>query len=79
MRWLIQRDSEYLKGVPDTLESLMSEKRLLQAAVLLVKSLKIIGTVDMLEIGAVSDLRSYLQTQEIVRSFLSLRLSVDEG
>ncbi|KZS95766.1 hypothetical protein SISNIDRAFT_385220, partial [Sistotremastrum niveocremeum HHB9708] len=56
---------EWLKSVPDTLESLLSEKRLLQASILLIKSLKIINTSDMHEIGAVSDLRSYLQSQEI--------------
>ncbi|KAF8519097.1 Sec8 exocyst complex component-specific domain-containing protein [Hysterangium stoloniferum] len=55
---------EYLKAIPDTLESLMSEKRLLQASVLLVRSLKTIGRPDMLEIGAVADLRSYLSGQE---------------
>lgn len=44
----------------------MSEKRLLQAAVLLVRSLKTISRQDMLEIGAVSDLRSYLAGQETV-------------
>ena len=55
---------EHLKTVPDLLETLMSEKRLLQAAVLLVKSLKLINNADMQEIGAVSDLRSYLVGQE---------------
>ncbi|TFK30822.1 Sec8 exocyst complex component-specific domain-containing protein [Coprinopsis marcescibilis] len=55
---------EYLKTVPDLLETLMSEKRLLQASVLLVKSLKIINNADMQEIGAVSDLRGYLVGQE---------------
>ena len=44
----------------------MSEKRLLQAAVLLVRSLKMINSADMLEIGAVADLRSYLNGQETV-------------
>ena len=58
---------EYLKTVPDLLETLMSEKRLLQASVLLVKSLKIINKSDMQEIGAVSDLRGYLVGQETVR------------
>ena len=43
----------------------MSEKRLLQASVLLVRSLKIINKQEMLEIGAVADLRSYLSSQEI--------------
>ena len=46
----------------------MSEKRLLQAAVLLVRSLKTINSADMLEIGAVADLRSYLNGQETVCS-----------
>lgn len=61
------RFSERLKNVPDMLESLISEKRLLQAAVLLVKSLKTISKPDMIDIGAVADLRSYLTTQESVR------------
>ncbi|KAF8167728.1 exocyst complex component sec8 [Crassisporium funariophilum] len=55
---------EHLKTVPDLLETLMSEKRLLQASILLVRSLKITNKPDMLEIGAVSDLRSYLNGQE---------------
>ncbi|KAI0322694.1 Sec8 exocyst complex component-specific domain-containing protein [Amylostereum chailletii] len=55
---------ERLRLVPDVLESLMSEKRLLQAAVLLVRSLKTINKQDMLDIGAVADLRSYLIGQE---------------
>ncbi|KAJ4002503.1 exocyst complex component sec8 [Lentinula boryana] len=54
---------EHLKTVPDLLETLMSEKRLLQASVLLVRNLKIINKPDMQEIGAVSDLRSYLLAQ----------------
>jgi exocyst complex component 4 len=58
--------SEYLKAIPDKLESLMSEKRLLPAAALLVSSLKVIGKPDMIEIGALSDLRSYLFSQETV-------------
>lgn len=59
-------NSEHLKSVPDLLETLMSEKRLLQASVLLVRSLKMINGQDMLEIGAVSDLRGYLVGQETV-------------
>ncbi|OSD03299.1 hypothetical protein PYCCODRAFT_1444640 [Trametes coccinea BRFM310] len=55
---------EHLKSVPDALESLILEKRLLQAAALLVRSLKLINKPDMLEIGAVTDLRSYLVGQE---------------
>jgi len=63
--------SEHLKTVPDLLETLMSEKRLLQAAILLMGSLKIINKPDMLEIGAVSDLRGYLNSQEFVRITIS--------
>lgn len=51
------------------LESLISEKRLLQAAILLVRSLKTINKQDMLDIGAVADLRAYLVGQESVREF----------
>ena len=58
--------SEHLRTVPDILESLISEKRLLQASVLLVRSLKIINKQDMLDIGALSDLRGYLNSQETV-------------
>jgi exocyst complex component 4 len=47
---------------------LISEKRLLQAAVLLVRSLKTIKNQDMLDIGAVADLRAYLIGQESVRA-----------
>lgn len=59
--------SEHLRSVPDALESLISEKRLLQAAVLLVRSLKLIHKPDMMDIGALADLRSYLNAQETVR------------
>lgn len=56
--------SEHLKSVPDTLEALISEKRLIQASVLLIRSLKLINKSDMQEIGAVTDLRAYLLGQE---------------
>lgn len=65
---------EHLKSVPDLLESLMSEKRLLQASVLLIRSLKMINKPDMLEIGAVSDLRGYLNGQETVRFQLPVNI-----
>lgn len=57
---------EHLKSVPDALESLISEKRLLQAAILLVRSLKTVRNSDMMDIGAVTDLRNYLISQEPV-------------
>ncbi|KAK2461622.1 hypothetical protein APHAL10511_006085 [Amanita phalloides] len=56
---------EYLKSIPELLETLISEKRLLQASVLLVKSMKLVNKPDMLDIGAVSDLRSYLNGQDM--------------
>jgi hypothetical protein len=59
--------SENLKVIPDLLETLISEKRFLQASVLLVRSFKTINSADLLEVGAVSDLRSYLAGQETVR------------
>ncbi|KAJ7630763.1 exocyst complex component sec8 [Roridomyces roridus] len=70
MRILDQMSDSFLSPIlitdmpPQLLETLMSEKRLLQASVLLVRSLKIINKSEMLEIGAVSDLRSYLNSQE---------------
>ncbi|KAG9093587.1 hypothetical protein FS749_014144 [Ceratobasidium sp. UAMH 11750] len=53
-----------LKNVPDQLESLMSEKKLLQAALLLVRSQKTITSADLMDIGALTDLRLYLSGQE---------------
>jgi hypothetical protein len=58
------------------LESLISEKRLLQAAVLLVRSLKTIKKQDMLDIGAVADLRAYFVGQESVSTICFLLLSM---
>ncbi|KAN0063376.1 exocyst subunit [Thecaphora frezii] len=55
---------EHLKGVPDRLENLMSEKRFLQAVNLLVRSLKTIDKPEIVEVGATSDLRAYLKGQE---------------
>jgi len=54
------------------LESLISEKRLLQASILLVRSIKVIGKGEMMEIGALVDLRSYLTSQETVSYTLLL-------
>ncbi|CAE7124304.1 unnamed protein product [Rhizoctonia solani] len=55
---------ERLKNIPDQLESLMSEKKLLQAALLLVRSQKTITNAELMEIGALTDLRLYLSGQE---------------
>lgn len=65
-RMLNMYPSEHLKSVPDALEALISEKRLIQASDLLIRSLKLINKPDMQEIGAVTDLRAYLIGQETV-------------
>ena len=72
---LMSFPSEHLRTMPDLLETLISEKRLLQAAVLLMRSLKVINKPDMLEIGAVADLRSYLNGQETVRLRLKIQIN----
>lgn len=55
---------EQLRGVPDELESLMTEKRFLEATQLLMRSLRLIQRDDLAELGATSDLRAYLRSQE---------------
>jgi exocyst complex component 4 len=55
---------ENIKGVPDRLESLMSEKRFLEAVNLLTRSLKVVEKPDIREVGASADLRAYLKGQE---------------
>lgn len=44
----------------------MAEKRLLLASLVLVRALKTINKPEMLEIGALADLRSYLVNQETI-------------
>lgn len=66
--------SDTLRAVPDRLETLLSEKRFLAAVVLLVRSLKIVNKPEMMEIGALGDLRAWLGGQESV-SLLNLPLS----
>ncbi|OXH21821.1 exocyst complex component 4 [Cryptococcus neoformans] len=58
------RDGDNLKQVPDQLESLIGDKRFLQASLILVRSLETINKPELREIGALSDLRSYFVTQE---------------
>nr|ODN98653.1 exocyst complex component 4 [Cryptococcus depauperatus CBS 7855] len=55
---------DYLKQVPDQLEAFIGDKRFLQAALILVRSLKTINRPELSEIGALSDLRSYFTSQE---------------
>lgn len=53
-----------LRQVPDQLESLVGDKRFLQASLILVRSLETINKPELREIGALSDLRSYFMSQE---------------
>ncbi|KAI5803255.1 Sec8 exocyst complex component-specific domain-containing protein [Geopyxis carbonaria] len=55
---------EHLQLVPEKLEARISEKRFLTAVDVLSSSLKMIRQPGMMEIGALSDLRTYLGTQE---------------
>ncbi|CUS10633.1 unnamed protein product [Tuber aestivum] len=55
---------EQLNGVPEKLEARISEKRFLTAVGVLSDALKVINQPEMMEIGALSDLRTYLGSQE---------------
>ncbi|KXJ92983.1 Sec8 exocyst complex component-specific domain-containing protein [Microdochium bolleyi] len=55
---------EELRGVPDQLEARISEKRFLTAVDVLQNALRKLRKPDLDEIGALSDLRSYLANQE---------------
>lgn len=55
---------EQVNGVPERLEARISEKRFLTAVEVLSDALKVINQPEMMEIGALSDLRIYLGSQE---------------
>ncbi|KAL7273180.1 exocyst subunit [Rhizina undulata] len=55
---------EQLQLVPEKLEARISEKRFLTAVEVLSDALKVINRPEMMEIGALSDLRAYLGSQE---------------
>ena len=59
-------DSEKLKQVPDRLESLIGDKRFLPAALILVSSIKAINKPEISQVGALSELKAYLSSQENV-------------
>jgi exocyst complex component 4 len=59
--------SDQLKQVPDQLENLIGDKKFLQAALILIRNIKIINKPEIVEIGATSELRAYLLSQETVR------------
>lgn len=56
---------EKLQLVPEKLEARISEKRFLSAVDILQEALKLIRKSDMEDIGALSDLRTYLTNQEV--------------
>lgn len=58
--------SENLNKVPERLESLIGDRKFLQASLILTRSLKTIDREEMLEIEALNDLRVYLQAQKTV-------------
>lgn len=59
---------EQLNGVPERLEARISEKRFLTAVEVLSDALKVINQPEMMEVGALSDLRTYLGSQESVKT-----------
>lgn len=64
--------SDDLKQVPDQLETLIGDKKFLEAATLLVQSNKNIHKAELANIGALSELKAYLGSQESV-SMASIR------
>jgi exocyst complex component 4 len=60
--------SENLKTVPDRLETLIADKKFIQAALILTRAIRTINKDELLEIGALSDLRAYLTSQQSVLS-----------
>ena len=56
--------SDSLRGIPDQIESLIGEKRYLEAAVLLVRNSKTSHKAELADIGALADLRAYFRVQE---------------
>lgn len=56
--------SDTLLRLPPSLETLLSEKRFLSAVVLLVRSIKALNKPELVEIGALADLRAWAGAQE---------------
>ena len=70
---LANRRRDHLKQVPEQLETLIGDKKFLQAALILVRSLRTINKREVAEIGAVSELRTYFMSQETVSLCPSLK------
>lgn len=65
---------EYLRLVPDRLEALLAERRFLRAVQIVMRALKMINKPELLEVGAVHDIRHWLVLQEGVL----LEMLIDE-
>lgn len=54
---------EDLKQIPDRLENLIGDKRFLESALILTRSIKKINKPEMMAVGALAELRAYLRSQ----------------
>jgi exocyst complex component 4 len=59
-------DREDIRSTPEKLDNLTSSKHVFSAATLLVNALKTINSKEMMEIGALDDLRSALNSEKNV-------------
>jgi exocyst complex component 4 len=71
------QSSDNLRQIPEQLETLIGDKKFLQAALILGRSLKTINKPEIAELGAVSELRAYFVSQETVRLQLLSERSTD--
>lgn len=69
--------SDHLKDVPHQLETLIGDKKFLQAAHILVRSLRTINKPELAQIGALSDLKLYFKNQETVSIAMAAPLMPD--
>lgn len=61
---------EELRTTPEKIDAMMESKQVLGAAKLLVASLKQVKSDDMMQIGALNDIRRTLTTQKNVRALV---------
>jgi len=73
----LMQSSDNLRQIPEQLETLIGDKKFLQAALILGRSLKTINKPEIAELGAVSELRAYFVSQETVRLQLLSERSTD--
>jgi len=70
---------QQLQLVPEKLEARISEKRFLTAVEVLSEAMRVIKQPELMEIGALQDLRIYLGNQETVGSILMRFLCVTDS